>query len=98
MRVYSFCSLIQAFFRVVLPLARPALAAGVAMSGARALGEFGATITFAGNLQGRTQTMPLAVFLALQHDRDTAVALSLVLVAVSLAVLIALRDRWWGRW
>ena len=86
------------FTRVTLPLIAPSLAAGTALAWARALGEFGATITFAGNLQGRTQTMPLAVFLALQHDRDTAVALSLVLVAVSLAVLIALRDRWWGRW
>jgi molybdate transport system permease protein len=86
------------FTRVTLPLIAPSLAAGAALAWARALGEFGATITFAGNLQGRTQTMPLAVFIALQHDRDTAVALSLVLVAVSLAVLIALRDRWWGRW
>ena len=83
---------------MTLPLIAPSLAAGTALAWARALGEFGATITFAGNLQGRTQTMPLAVFLALQHDRDTAVALSLVLVAVSLTVLIALRDRWWGRW
>ena len=86
------------FARVTLPLIGPSLFAGVALAWARALGEFGATITFAGNLQGRTQTMPLAVFIALQHDRDTAVALSLVLVAVSLGVLIALRDRWWGRW
>ena len=83
---------------MTLPLIAPSLAAGTALAWARALGEFGATITFAGNLQGRTQTMPLAVFLALQHDRDIAVALSLVLVAVSLTVLIALRDRWWGRW
>ena len=88
----------RVFGRVTLPLIAPSLAAGTALAWARALGEFGATITFAGNLQGRTQTMPLAVFLALQHDRDIAVALSLVLVAVSLAVLIALRDRWWGRW
>jgi molybdate transport system permease protein len=60
------------------------------------LGEFGATITFAGNLQGRTQTMPLAVFLALEDNRDAAIALSLVLVAVSLVVLVALRDRWFS--
>ena len=59
------------------------------------LGEFGATITFAGNLQGRTQTLPLAVFVALESDRDTAVALSLVMVAVSLVVLVTLRERWW---
>jgi molybdate transport system permease protein len=86
------------FTRVTLPLIGPSLFAGAALAWARALGEFGATITFAGNLQGRTQTMPLAVFIALEHDRDTAVALSLVLVAVSLGILIALRDRWWGRW
>jgi molybdate transport system permease protein len=88
----------RVFTRVTLPLIAPSLFAGMALAWARALGEFGATITFAGNLQGRTQTMPLAVFIALQHDHDTAVALSLVLVAVSLGVLIALRDRWWGRW
>lgn len=88
----------RVFTRVTLPLIAPSLAAGTALAWARALGEFGATITFAGNLQGRTQTMPLAVFLALQHDRDTAIALSLVLVAVSLTVLIALRHRWWGQW
>jgi molybdate transport system permease protein len=80
--------------RVTLPLVRPSLVAGALLCWARALGEFGATITFAGNLQGRTQTMPLAVFLALERDRGSAVALSLVLVAVSLAVLVALRDRW----
>ena len=57
-------------------------------------GSGGATITFAGNLEGRTRTMPLAVFLALERDRDAAIALSLVLVGVSLVVLIALRDRW----
>jgi molybdate transport system permease protein len=73
----------------------PSLAAGALLAWARALGEFGATVTFAGNLQGRTQTMPLAVFVALEQDRDTAVALSLVLVAVSLAVLMLLRNRWW---
>jgi molybdate transport system permease protein len=73
----------------------PSLVAGLVLTWARALGEFGATITFAGNLQGRTQTLPLAVFVALESDRDVAVALSLVMVVVSLAVLIALRDRWW---
>jgi molybdate transport system permease protein len=60
------------------------------------LGEFGATITFAGNFPGRTQTMPLAVYLALETNPDAAVVLSLVLLAVSLAVLIGLRDRWLG--
>jgi len=86
----------RVFLRVTLPMIGPSLAAGTLLAWARALGEFGATITFAGNLQGSTQTMPLAVFVALERDRDTAVALSLVLVAVSLAVLVMLRDRWWG--
>jgi len=82
------------FRRITVPHALPALLAGAVLCWARALGEFGATVTFAGNLQGRTQTMPLAVFLALESDRDAAIALSLVLVVVSLAVLIPLRDRW----
>jgi molybdate transport system permease protein len=80
--------------RVTLPLVRPSIVAGAVLCWARALGEFGATLTFAGNLPGRTQTMPLAVFVALERDRETAIALSLVLVAVSLAVLVGLRDRW----
>lgn len=82
------------FRRITVPNAMPAVLAGAVLCWARALGEFGATVTFAGNLQGRTQTMPLAVFLALESDRDAAIALSLVLIAVSLAVLIPLRDRW----
>ncbi len=82
------------FRRVTLPTARPALIAGAVLCWARALGEFGATITFAGNLQGRTQTMPLAVFVTGESDRGAAIALSLVMVAISLAVLVALRDRW----
>ena len=81
--------------RVTLPMIGPSLAAGLALTWARALGEFGATITFAGNLQGRTQTLPLAMFVALESDRDTAVALALVMVAISLAVLVLLRERWW---
>jgi len=80
--------------RVTLPGALPAVLAGAALCWARALGEFGATVTFAGNLQGRTQTLPLAVYLALESDREAAIALSLVLVVVSLAVLLPLRDRW----
>jgi molybdate transport system permease protein len=82
------------FRRITVPHAAPSIIAGAVLCWARALGEFGATVTFAGNLQGRTQTMPLAVFLALESDRDAAIALSLVLIAVSLAVLIPLRDRW----
>jgi molybdate transport system permease protein len=81
--------------RVTLPMIGPSLVAGLVLTWARAFGEFGATITFAGNLQGRTQTLPLAVFVALESDRDTAVALSLVMVVVSLAVLVTLRERWW---
>ncbi|MEU9478507.1 molybdate ABC transporter permease subunit [Streptomyces sp. NPDC048191] len=83
-----------AFRRVTLPLIAPGVAAGAVLAWARALGEFGATITFAGNFPGRTQTMPLAVYLALQNDPDAAISLSLVLLAVSIAVLAGLRDRW----
>ncbi|MGW1135549.1 ABC transporter permease [Streptomyces griseoluteus] len=83
-----------AFRRVTLPLIAPGIAAGAVLAWARALGEFGATITFAGNFPGRTQTMPLAVYLALQNDPEAAVALSLILLAVSVAVLAGLRDRW----
>ncbi len=82
--------------RVTLPMIGPSVVAGLVLAWARAFGEFGATITFAGNLQGRTQTLPLAVFVALESDRDTAVAISLVMVLVSLTVLLGLRDRWWG--
>jgi len=81
--------------RVTLPMIAPSLVAGLVLTWARAFGEFGATITFAGNLQGRTQTLPLAVFIALQSERDTAVAISLVMVVISLIVLVSLRDRWW---
>jgi molybdate transport system permease protein len=81
--------------RVTLPMIAPSLAAGLALTWARAFGEFGATITFAGNLQGRTQTLPLAVFVGLESDRDIAIALSLLMVVVALGVLVALRERWW---
>jgi molybdate transport system permease protein len=84
------------FRRVTLPLAGPALAAGAVLCWARALGEFGATITFAGNFPGTTRTMPLAVYLALETRPEAAITLSLVLLAVSLAVLVGLRDRWLG--
>jgi molybdate transport system permease protein len=84
------------FRRVTVPLAAPGLAAGRVLAWARSLGEFGATITFAGNYPGTTRTMPLAVYTALQQDRDTAIALSLVLLALCVAVLLALRERWWN--
>jgi len=89
------------FFHVALPLALPGLSAGVAMAGARALGEFGATITFAGNLPGATQTMPLAVYTALQSDLDAAVALSVLLLVMAFGLLLGLRaapaGSFWGR-
>lgn len=79
--------------RVTLPLLGPQLIAAALLSWARALGEFGATITFAGNLTGETQTLPLAVFSVGQTDPGGAIVLSLALVAISLAVLVALRGR-----
>jgi len=82
------------FRRVTLPAIRPALVAGAVLAWARALGEFGATITFAGNFPGTTQTMPLAIYLALETNPDEALILSLVLIGVSFAVLVGLRDRW----
>ena len=82
------------FARVTLPLVTPSLLAGAVLCWARALGEFGATITFAGNYPGTTQTMPLAVYNALQTDPESAIALSLVLLLVAVAVLALLRDRW----
>jgi molybdate transport system permease protein len=85
------------FRRVTLPLVAPGIGAGAVLCWARALGEFGATITFAGNFPGTTQTMPLAVYLALQRDPAAAIALSLVLLTVSLATLLLLRGRWLGR-
>jgi molybdate transport system permease protein len=84
------------FRRVTMPAIRPALVAGAVLAWARALGEFGATITFAGNFPGRTQTMPLATYLALETHPREALILSLVLIAVSFAVLVGLRDRWLG--
>jgi molybdate transport system permease protein len=83
------------FRRVTLPSVAPSMLAGAVLCWARALGEFGATISFAGNLQGRTETVPLAIYIELQRDRDAAIAMSLVLVAISLIVLVALRDRWY---
>ncbi|HYN33287.1 MAG TPA: ABC transporter permease [Ilumatobacteraceae bacterium] len=84
------------FRRVTLPTIRPALIAGAVLAWARALGEFGATITFAGNFPGTTQTLPLATYLALETDPQEALVISLLMIAVSFSVLIALRDRWLG--
>ncbi|WP_324191908.1 molybdate ABC transporter permease subunit [Nocardia puris] len=82
------------FRRVTLPSVLPGVVAGAVLCWARALGEFGATITFAGNFPGKTTTMPLAVYLALETDPDAAIVLSLVLLLVSVGVLVALRERW----
>jgi len=79
------------FRRVVLPLIRPALLSGVGLAWARALGELGATITFAGNFPGITETTPIAVYIAAETDLDAAVSLAVVLLAVSFGVLLALR-------
>ncbi len=86
------------FRRVTLPLVGPGIAAGAVLAWARALGEFGATITFAGNFPGRTQTMPLQVYLALETDPGSALLLSVLLLSVSVLVLVALRGRWAARW
>lgn len=85
----------RVFHSVTLPLITPSLLSGLALSWARALGEFGATITFAGNLPGTTQTLPLATFLALESGRiEEALALSVLLLGISATVLISLRSRW----
>lgn len=83
--------------RITLPQVKESMAVGLALAWARALGEFGATITFAGNRAGQTRTLPLEIFLALESDPDAAIALSLVLVAVSLGVLLISRNRWLPR-
>ena len=82
------------FRRITVPLVAPSLGAGAVLCWARALGEFGATITFAGSFPGRTETMPIAVYYALESDPDAAIVLSLVLLLVSVIVLVTLRDRW----
>ena len=87
-------SRLTVFRTVTIPLIGPSLLAGGVLCWARALGEFGATITFAGNFPGRTQTMPLAVYVALESDPEAAIALSLVLLVVSIAVLAGLRGQW----
>ncbi|NUP11911.1 MAG: molybdate ABC transporter permease subunit [Polyangiaceae bacterium] len=82
---------IRVFLRLGLPLAAPGLLAGAAMSWARSLGEFGATLMFAGNLQGKTQTLPLAIYVALESDLRAAQALSIVLVVVAFGLLLFVR-------
>lgn len=87
---------LRVFRTVTLPMVAPGLLAGAALTWARALGEFGATITFAGNLPGVTQTLPLQVYLLLQNEPAAATSVSLLLLAIAMAVLIALRGRWTG--
>ncbi|MFB6501297.1 MULTISPECIES: ABC transporter permease [unclassified Streptomyces] len=87
---------VRVFLTVTLPMVAPGLAAGAALTWARALGEFGATITFAGNLPGTTQTLPLQVYLLLQESPEAATSVSLLLLAIAMAVLVALRGRWTG--
>ena len=84
------------FRRVTVPLAMPGILAGMVLGWARSLGEFGATITFNGNYPGTTQTMPTLIYVTRQADQDAALALSLVMLMVSIGVLLLLRDRWLG--
>ncbi len=79
--------------RVTLPLVLPGLVSGAVLAFARALGEFGATLTFAGSLQGVTRTLPLEIYLQRETDPDAAVALSLVLVVVAVVIVVAVRGR-----
>ncbi|MFD0372277.1 ABC transporter permease [Streptomyces sp. NPDC127114] len=87
---------VRVFFTVTLPMVVPGVVAGAALTWARALGEFGATITFAGNLPGTTQTLPLQVYLLLQEEPEAATSVSLLLLAIAMGVLVALRGRWTG--
>ncbi|MFI8419960.1 ABC transporter permease [Streptomyces sp. NPDC085479] len=87
---------VRVFFTVTLPMVAPGVLAGAALTWARALGEFGATITFAGNLPGTTQTLPLQVYLLLQEEPEAATSVSLLLLAIAMGVLVALRGRWTG--
>jgi len=89
---------VTVFRRITLPLIAPGIAAGAVLAWARALGEFGATITFAGNFPGTTRTMPLEVYLALETDSGSALLLSVLLLGVSVAVLVLLRQRWVSQW
>ncbi|MET9935667.1 MULTISPECIES: ABC transporter permease [unclassified Streptomyces] len=87
---------VRVFLTVTLPMVAPGVLAGAALTWARALGEFGATITFAGNLPGTTQTLPLQVYLLLQDEPEAATSVSLLLLAIAMGVLVALRGRWTG--
>ena len=86
----------RAWWTIILPTAAPGLAAGAAMAWARALGEFGATLMFAGNLPGTTQTLPLAIYSAMERDMSEARAVSVLLLGVAVVVLFSVRAL--GRW
>jgi molybdate transport system permease protein len=89
---------LQLFRAITIPLASAALAAGLVMSWARSLGEFGATIMFAGNVEGRTQTLPLVVYAEFQGgDLDASIAAAAILVLAAFGVLVAVRFFHWGR-
>jgi molybdate transport system permease protein len=84
------------FRRVTVPMIAPSIAAGMALTWARALGEFGATITFAGNFPGKTQTLPLAIYLAFENNEPAGIVLSIVLLAISVFVLVVVGSRVFG--
>jgi molybdate transport system permease protein len=84
----------RVFFTIAIPAARPAITAGLALAWARSLGEFGASITFAGSFPGRTQTLPMAVYELVSVDYRLSLVLSLVLILISVGVLAGMRDRW----
>ncbi len=84
----------RTMWHVTLPILRPSLLAGIVLTWARALGEFGATITFAGNTPGRTQTLPLAIYTSLESGSNDALVLSLIMIAISFTTLVLLRDKW----
>ena len=87
----------RTFFSITIPMIKTGLTTGLTLSWARALGEFGATITFAGDNPGRTRTLPLELFVALESNPDRAVVLGMIMVTISLGVLITLRGRWMGQ-
>lgn len=85
---------LRVFLRVSLPSVLPAVGAGAVLSWARAFGEFGASITFAGSMSGRTQTLPMAVYELATVDYSQALVVSLFMIVVSVGILVGMRDRW----
>ena len=91
-RVMGFSS-VRTFWHVVLPMSRPAILAGAVLAWARSIGEFGASITFAGSLKGKTQTLPMAVYDLLERDWELAMGLSVMMVLFAVVVIFSLRSR-----